>query len=66
MSLYDPCGSSEDGIIVLFAGAEDSDDDVFVKEWEETGGITIQQENDMVCLNAEQAEVLYQVLKHNR
>lgn len=66
MSLYDPYGTSEDGVIVLFADVEDSDDDVFVKEWEETGGIALQQENDMICLTAEQVEVLYEILKHNR
>lgn len=64
--LYDPYSSSEDGVIVLFAEAEESDDDVFVKSWESTGGITLQQEDDMICLTAEQVEVLYQVIKHNR
>lgn len=64
--LYDPYGSSEDGVIVLFAEAEESDDDVFVESWESKDGITLQQENDMICLTAEQVEVLYQVIKHNR
>lgn len=64
MSLYDPSGCSEDGVIVLLTGVEESDDDVFVKEWEH-GGIVIQQENDMICLNVDQVEELYSILKHN-
>ena len=64
--LYDPSGNSEDGVIVLLADVEESDDDIFVKDWEEKGGITLQQENDMICLNASQVEELYSILKHNR
>lgn len=64
--LYDPNGCSEDGIIVLFADNKDSDDDVFVTEWDCHGGITLQQENDMICLDASQVEELYSILKHNR
>jgi hypothetical protein len=63
--LYDPSGNSEDGIIVLLADNKDSDDDVFITEWDGHGGITLQQENDMICLDACQIEELYSILKHN-
>lgn len=64
--LYDPYGSSENGIIVIDS-ENDVDDNVTVASWGENGyGMTIEQEGDMICLTSTQVEILYQIIKHNR
>lgn len=70
--LYDPSGNSENGIIVL--EPEHPAGDVyrpvevcecnFVKG--NTGGISIEQDDDVIYLDASQVEALYSILKHNR
>lgn len=63
--LYDPYGSSENGIIVI--DSSDNDPNVTVTSWGDDGyGMTIEQEGDMVCLTSAQVEILYQIMKHNR
>ncbi|QMP18850.1 hypothetical protein CJ20_254 [Escherichia phage CJ20] len=70
--LYDPSGNSENGVIVL--EPEHPVGDVyrpvevcecnFVKG--NTGGISIEQDDDVIYLDASQVEALYSILKHNR
>lgn len=62
--LYDPYGSSEDGVIILDS-ENNADDNVIVKEWG-LSGLTLEQEGDMICLTSNQVEQLYQIIKHNR
>lgn len=67
--LYDPSGNSEDGIIVLepetLAGSGD-DMTVEVVEWNIVkGGIVLEQDDEVIYLDASQVEELYSILKHN-
>lgn len=70
--LYDPSGCSEDGVIVL--EPEHPVGDVYrtVEVCEcnfvegNTGGISIEQDDDVIYLDASQVEALYNILKHNR
>ena len=70
MSLYDPYGTSEDGVIVLKTEAGDLSDgklDLEVDEWKTVpGGIIMHQGEDTIALDPEQVEALYEILKHNR
>lgn len=70
MSLYDPYGSSEDGVIVLKPEhyiADNDSLDVEVDEWKTVpGGIIMHQGEDTIALDPEQVEALYEILKHNR
>ncbi|QHR70709.1 hypothetical protein [Escherichia phage CLB_P2] len=68
--LYDPSGNSEDGVIVLkpetLAGSGD-DMTVEVVEWNLIkGGIVLEQDDEVIYLDASQVEELYSILKHNR
>ena len=68
--LYDPSGCSEDGIIALepetLAGSGD-DMTVEVVEWNIVkGGIALEQDGEVIYLDASQVEELYSILKHNR
>lgn len=70
MSLYDPSGNSEDGIIALepetLAGS-DGDMTIEVVEWNLIkGGIVLEQDDEVIYLDASQVEELYSILKHNR
>ncbi|ADR32479.1 hypothetical protein VR7_gp104 [Escherichia phage vB_EcoM_VR7] len=70
--LYDPSGNSENGVIVL--EPEHPTGDVYrtVEVCEcnfvegNTGGISIEQDDDVIYLDASQVEALYSILKHNR
>lgn len=68
--LYDPYGSSEDGVIVVKTEVGDLSDgklDLKVAEWTTVkDGIIMHQGEDTIALDAEQVEALYQILKHNR
>lgn len=71
--LYDPSGSSENGIIVLEPETSINDQydmTVEVLEWDfaegKPGGICIEQADEAIYLDASQVEALYSILKHNR
>lgn len=68
MSLYDPYGGSEDGVIEIHPKAGPNlSMTVVVKEWSNSkNGVTLLQGSDDVSLDAEQVEALYEILKHNR
>lgn len=70
MSLYDPSGCSEDGVIALVPTSPINDEyDMTVKviEWDfGKGGICIEQGDEDIYLDAGQVEELYSILKHNR
>ncbi|AIZ01883.1 hypothetical protein VR5_096 [Escherichia phage vb_EcoM-VR5] len=68
--LYDPSGNSENGVIALepetLAGSGD-DMTVEVVEWNIVkGGIVLEQDDEVIYLDASQVEELYSILKHNR
>lgn len=63
--LYDPYGSSEDGMITL----EPDSVNFGIKQCEVEGlhvGLMLTQDNDTIVLDVNQMEQLYQILKHNR
>ncbi|UPW39298.1 hypothetical protein ESCO47_00062 [Escherichia phage vB_EcoM_ESCO47] len=69
MSLYDPSGDSENGVILLKGERtkEMDIDDVEVSSWTLIpGGICLEQDDNFICLDAGQVEALYSILKHNR
>lgn len=65
--LYDPYGSSENGVICLETEENIVGHRVEVQQWNAVpGGIMLGQGKDLVALDVQQVENLYQILKHNR
>ncbi|WWP52185.1 hypothetical protein [Enterobacter phage ZX14] len=69
MSLYDPIGSSDDGVIDLIREDPKASKamDATVESFKSMpGAILISQGPDRIVLDASQVENLYSILKHNR
>lgn len=65
--LYDPYGDSEDGRIVLHPESKNLGHDITIIEWSNCPhGVQLVQGDDVIVIDAEQLEALYQIIKHNR
>lgn len=66
--LYDPYGDDENGVITIMPEKRvNSVMDITVEAWTNSkGGIQLTQAEDIIALDAEQVEALYQIIKHNR
>lgn len=65
--LYDPYGEFENGVITLKPETDKLGHDLVLSEWISCkGGLYLEQNGDVIVLDADQVEALYSIIKHNR